>query len=64
MIAQLFNTNRTNKRLITMTIDSIFVVFAFWCAMFLRLETLQVLYEPSYWMVAATLVPADRKSVV
>ena len=59
MIAKLFNTNRTNKRLITMTIDSIFVVFAFWCAMFLRLETLQVLYEPSYWLVIVTLVPAS-----
>lgn len=59
MIAKLFNTNRTNKRLITMTIDSLLVVLAFWCAMFLRLETLQVFYEPSYWLVTVTLVPAS-----
>lgn len=59
MIAQLFNTSRTNKRLITMAIDSAFVALAFWCAMFLRLETVQVVFEPAYWLITLTLVPAS-----
>lgn len=51
MLKTLLNSNRMTKRLITISIDSCFVVLAFWSAMFLRLETLDVLFEPVYWLV-------------
>ncbi len=51
MLKTLLNSNRMTKRLITICIDSCFVVLAFWSAMFLRLETLDVLFEPVYWLV-------------
>ena len=59
MFSKLFDATRMTKRLVTVSIDSCFVVLAFWCAMFLRLETLDVLLEPSYWLIVLTLVPAS-----
>lgn len=59
MLKTLLNSNRMTKRLITISIDSCFVVLAFWSAMFLRLETLDVLFEPVYWLVALSILPAS-----
>lgn len=59
MLKTLLDSNRMTKRLITISIDSCFVVLAFWSAMFLRLETLDVLFEPVYWLVALSILPAS-----
>lgn len=59
MLKTLLNSNRMTKRLITISIDSCFVVLAFWSAMFLRLETLEVMFEPVYWVVSLSIVPAS-----
>lgn len=59
MLSHLFDATRTIKRLVTVCIDSSFVIVSFWLALFLRLETLSVAAEPKYWFIALTLAPVS-----
>jgi len=47
----IFSLNRNTKRLISVVIDSIFLISAFWLALVVRLETFNVFSEVSYWIL-------------
>lgn len=53
----IFESSRTIKRLITVSVDSAILLVAFWGAILLRLEDLSLFYHASYWLTIFTVIP-------
>ncbi len=53
----IFESSRTIKRLITLSVDSFILLFAFWGAILLRLEDVNAFFQPANWIIIATVVP-------
>ncbi|TRX57164.1 polysaccharide biosynthesis protein [Thalassomonas sp. M1454] len=54
---RLFTLSRPIKRLISVLIDSLFIVFAYWLAIFLRFENHDGIFSSGYWLVLSIIVP-------
>ncbi|MDG1734133.1 MAG: nucleoside-diphosphate sugar epimerase/dehydratase [Thalassotalea sp.] len=54
---KLFALSRPIKRLISVLVDSFFIVFAYWLAIFLRFETNVDIFNADYWIVLSFIVP-------
>ncbi len=57
LLKQLFSLPRAYKRLITLTIDALFITASFWAALIIRLDSLSPLAESGYWIILSVLVP-------
>jgi FlaA1/EpsC-like NDP-sugar epimerase len=55
--SNLLNSSRKLKRIITLAVDSTFIVSSFWAALMIRLDDLSVLYNASYWLIISGLLP-------
>lgn len=53
----LFSLKRAHKRLVSVAIDSVFLVLAFWLALLVRVDSAAVLLEAPYWVLIAVTVP-------
>ena len=53
----LFNLPRRYKRIISLCIDTLFILFSFWSAYFVRLADYSVLSGTDHWLVAAVVLP-------
>ncbi|SES62596.1 polysaccharide biosynthesis protein [Thalassotalea agarivorans] len=53
---KIFKLPRYTKRIISVLIDTVFIVFAFWAAMVLRLESLDYFTNVHYWAMLAIVV--------
>ncbi|GAA0789442.1 MULTISPECIES: polysaccharide biosynthesis protein [Pseudomonadati] len=53
----LFGLKRSHKRVVSLVIDSIFLCFAFWAALLVRVDDISVLADASYWLLVAIVVP-------
>ncbi|MCW3173493.1 polysaccharide biosynthesis protein [Shewanella subflava] len=53
----LFGLKRSHKRVVSLVIDSIFLCFAFWAALLVRVDDISVLADLSYWLLVAIVVP-------
>ena len=53
----LFSLKRSQKRLVSVSIDSVFLLFAFWFALFVRLDSVDVLFKSEYWGLIALTIP-------
>ncbi|NMH65606.1 polysaccharide biosynthesis protein [Shewanella salipaludis] len=53
----LFSLKRSQKRLVSVTVDSFFLVTAFWASLLVRLDAVSVLANSSYWLLIALVVP-------
>ena len=53
----LFSLSRTRKRIVSVIIDSVFVVLAFWLAMLARIDNVDILADLRYWGVVAIVCP-------
>ncbi|WP_282114501.1 polysaccharide biosynthesis protein [Pseudoalteromonas arctica] len=58
-IRTLLNTSRAKKRLITLCIDSLFIMLAFWLALIVRLDSLEPLKQVDNWLLLALLTPVS-----
>lgn len=56
-ISWLFNQSRSIKRIISVIMDSFFIILAFWGAIGLRLESLEPLTSIKYWVIVALFLP-------
>ncbi|WP_351123797.1 nucleoside-diphosphate sugar epimerase/dehydratase [Shewanella sp. T24-MNA-CIBAN-0130] len=56
-LQHVFALPRRQKRLISLLIDSVFMLLAYWSALLVRLDNISVLIEPGYWIVIATVIP-------
>ena len=52
-----FESSRTVKRLITVTVDTAILLIAYWSALFLRLESIDVVLNSAYWLTIITVIP-------
>lgn len=60
----LFSLKRSQKRLVSVSIDSVFLLFAFWFALFVRLDSVAVLFKSVYWGLIALTVPISIAAFV
>ncbi|MBB1356277.1 nucleoside-diphosphate sugar epimerase/dehydratase, partial [Pseudoalteromonas sp. SR45-5] len=60
----LVNLPRPKKRIVSLVIDSIFIVVAFWLAFLLRLDSAAVLKNTHTWILLAALLPVSLLSFV
>lgn len=52
-----FSLKRSHKRFISIVLDSIFLLVAFWCALFVRLDVINIVSQGHFWALGASLVP-------
>jgi len=56
-IRSIINVSRAKKRVITLCIDSLFIVAAFWLALIVRLDSFEPLKIADNWLLLAMLIP-------
>lgn len=55
----IFTLPRAQKRMVSLTVDSLFLIFAFWTALLVRLDDVSVLSDSGYWLVLLFVVPVS-----
>lgn len=55
----IFTLPRAQKRMVSLAVDSLFLVFAFWTALLVRLDDVSVLSDSGYWLVLLFVVPVS-----
>ncbi|WP_413490538.1 polysaccharide biosynthesis protein [Shewanella baltica] len=55
----LFSLKRAHKRLVSLSIDSVFLLVAFWAALLVRLDAVSVLTNSAYWLVIVLVIPVS-----
>ncbi|MDX2322621.1 MAG: nucleoside-diphosphate sugar epimerase/dehydratase [Moritella sp.] len=53
----LFSLNRSQKRIVSVAIDILFILVAFWSALFVRLDSADVLLNNQYWVLVTLVCP-------
>ncbi|GGI67269.1 polysaccharide biosynthesis protein [Shewanella gelidii] len=53
----LFSLKRSHKRLISVIVDAGFLILSFWFALFVRIDSLSVLVNPSFWLIIVLVAP-------
>ncbi|QYK00267.1 polysaccharide biosynthesis protein [Shewanella psychrotolerans] len=53
----LFSLKRSHKRVVSMLLDSLFLLTAFWCALFVRLDVVNILSLGDFWALGFSLIP-------
>jgi FlaA1/EpsC-like NDP-sugar epimerase len=56
-LQRVFSLPRAQKRLVSLFIDSLFLVFAFWASLLVRLDDISVLSNGNFWMVISMVLP-------
>jgi FlaA1/EpsC-like NDP-sugar epimerase len=57
LIKSVLNLPRPYKRSISLLIDSVFLLCAFWLAFIMRLDSFSLLYEQNYWVLFLGVLP-------
>jgi FlaA1/EpsC-like NDP-sugar epimerase len=55
----IFTLPRAQKRMVSLAVDSLFLIFAFWTALLVRLDDVSVLSDSGYWLVLLFVVPVS-----
>lgn len=55
----LFRLKRTQKRIVSLVIDAIFLSLAFWFALLVRIDNVSVLTNAAYWILLLIVVPSS-----
>jgi FlaA1/EpsC-like NDP-sugar epimerase len=56
-LQRIFSLPRPQKRMVSLFVDSLFLVFAFWAALLVRLDDISVLSNGTFWMVISIVLP-------
>ncbi|GIU08554.1 hypothetical protein TUM4641_22750 [Shewanella morhuae] len=56
-LQRIFSLPRPQKRMVSLFVDSFFLVFAFWTALLVRLDDISVLSNVTLWMVISIVLP-------
>jgi FlaA1/EpsC-like NDP-sugar epimerase len=57
LIKSVLSLPRSYKRTISLAIDSVFLLCAFWLALFMRLDSFSPLFDQGYWLVLSCSLP-------
>lgn len=63
-IRSILNASRAKKRIITLCIDSLFIMLAFWLALIVRLDSLTPLQKLDNWLLLGVLIPISLYSFI
>ena len=63
-IRSILNASRAKKRIITLCIDSLFIMLAFWLALIVRLDSLAPLQKLDNWLLLGVLIPIGLYSFI
>ncbi|QQX81819.1 polysaccharide biosynthesis protein [Shewanella sp. KX20019] len=55
----IFTLPRAQKRFVSLAVDSLFLIFAFWTALLVRLDDVSVLSGSGYWLVLLFVLPVS-----
>ena len=58
-LQSIFTLPRAQKRIVSLLVDSLFLVFAFWTALLVRLDDVSVLTDSGYWLVLMCVLPVS-----
>ncbi len=58
-LQSIFSLPRAQKRIVSLSVDSLFLVFAFWAALLVRLDDVSVLSDSAYWLVLMCILPVS-----
>lgn len=53
----MFNLTRTNKRVISIMADFCFIFIAFWAALFVRVDSINVIFDINNWVLVLVISP-------
>jgi FlaA1/EpsC-like NDP-sugar epimerase len=56
-LQRIFSLPRPQKRMVSLFVDSFFLVFAFWAALLVRLDDINVLSNVTFWGVISVVLP-------
>jgi FlaA1/EpsC-like NDP-sugar epimerase len=56
-LQRIFSLPRSQKRMVSLFVDSLFLAFAFWAALLVRLDDISVLSNGTFWMVISIVLP-------
>jgi FlaA1/EpsC-like NDP-sugar epimerase len=56
-LSKVLNSKRKTKRIITLVVDSLFIVISFWAALVIRLDNLTEFSNVNYWLILSGLLP-------
>lgn len=54
-----FSLKRSYKRIISVSLDTIFIVFSFWLALIIRADSFDIIANFNYWVLLAFLCPVS-----
>jgi FlaA1/EpsC-like NDP-sugar epimerase len=57
LLSKVLNSKRKTKRLITLTVDSLFIITSFWASLVIRLDNLTAFSNFNYWLILSGLLP-------
>jgi len=57
LVKSVLQLSRSNKRIISLLIDSVFLLSAYWLAIVMRLESFSPLFNQNYWLVLTGITP-------
>ncbi|MBO2550354.1 polysaccharide biosynthesis protein [Shewanella algae] len=55
----LFSLKRPYKRIVSVAVDSVFLILAFWFALFVRLDSVAIVSKGQYWLLIALVCPVS-----
>ena len=58
-LQSIFTLPRAQKRIVSLLVDSLFLVFAFWTALLVRVDDVSVLTDSGYWLVLMCVLPVS-----
>lgn len=59
LINKILNSTRKTKRIITLVVDSIFIVLSFWIALFIRLDSFSPFFNLDSWLLLFAILPVS-----
>lgn len=59
IVKSLLSLPRAQKRIITVLIDAVFILTSFWAAMFIRLDSLNSVYNTGNWVLVSLVIPVS-----
>ena len=54
---RVLNSKRKTKRIITLVVDSLFILVSFWASLVIRLDNLSAFSNINYWLILSGLLP-------
>lgn len=59
LFSTVFDSKRKTKRIITLFVDSFFIIVSYWLALFIRLDSTTPILNINYWVILSAVLPVS-----